>query len=59
MSRKENENVAKSEGRRPAIRGRNTPKDVHKAFRSHGNGVVVKAALEHDRRGYGYKSDLA
>lgn len=48
-----------SKTRRPIIRGRNTPKNVHKAFRSHGNHSIVASAIDYDHNGHGYVSALA
>lgn len=59
MKKEAPKKVEKTKTRRPVIRGRNTPKNVHKAFRSHGNHEIIASALEQDRYGRGYKSALA
>ena len=51
MKKEAPKKVEKTKTRRPVIRGRNTPKNVHKAFRSHGNGAIVRAAIN-GGRGY-------
>lgn len=59
MKKEQPKQSTASTTRRPVIRGRNTPKNVHKAFRSHGNHAIIASALEQDRYGRGYESDLA
>ena len=34
-----------TKSRKPRFKGINHPKNLHKAFRSHGNSVVIKAVL--------------
>ena len=36
---------AGTKSRKPRIKGENKPKNVHKAFRSSGNGCLIRAAL--------------
>lgn len=51
MKKEAPKQAVKAKTRRPAIGGRNTPKNVNKAFRTHGKGAIVRAAIN-GGRGY-------
>ena len=39
-----------AKGKKPRFKGINHPKNLHKGFRSSGNKVLIRAALEFQRR---------
>ena len=39
-----------AKSKKPHFKGINHPKNLHKGFRSHGNKVLIRAALDQQRR---------